>query len=62
MQLPVLPGMVGAHQLWLSLHSLPAHASETIPPEAVALFREFLVSWGGCVDSGNACVHSAFAR
>lgn len=43
---PVLP-LVAAHQLWAAVvHSLPAHAAamEAIPPEALTLFREFLVS------------------
>lgn len=51
-QLPLLT-VVSAHQLWTMLHSLPAHAAETIPPEAVVLFREFLVrdslAWTPCL-------------
>jgi hypothetical protein len=49
--LQLLP-LVAAHQLWTTVHSLPVHAAETIPPEAVALFREFLV---GCLVGGALC-------
>jgi hypothetical protein len=41
------------------VHSLPAHAVETIPPEAVVLFREFLVSSSN--SSGQATAAHAAA-
>lgn len=44
--LQLLP-LVAAHQLWTTVHSLPVLAAETIPPEAVALFKEFLVGCSG---------------
>jgi hypothetical protein len=52
--LQLLP-LVAAHQLWTTMHSLPVHAAETIPPEAVALFREFLVGCSGAARSGLYC-------
>lgn len=45
-QMSVLP-LVGVHQLWTTVDVLPANAAEAIPPEALVLFREFLVS-GHC--------------
>ncbi|KAF8058068.1 TVP38/TMEM64 family protein [Scenedesmus sp. PABB004] len=44
-----------AAQAWLSLHALPAHAAEGVPPAALLLFREFLDQitalgpWGGAL-------------
>lgn len=47
--LPLLP-LVAAHQLWMTVHSPAAHALESIPPEALALFREFLVGDAPCME------------
>ena len=56
-QLPLLP-LIASHQLWMTLHSAPAHAFETMPPEAAALLREFLVG----VVQLLACLHACMGR
>jgi hypothetical protein len=47
--LPLLP-LIATHQLWMTVHSPAAHALESIPPEALALFREFLVGGAPCME------------
>lgn len=55
-QLPLLP-LIASHQLWMTLHGAPAHAFETMPPEAAALLREFLVGVVHAADV-HACMHA----